>query len=603
MKTKRILVLLLSLLMLLPLGLTAFAAGTETGSITINNALNGNTFTLYKIFDLESYDNKGNYAYTIRNDSPLYDTVKNMKLPHGDPAEDKNVFALSSASSDLDYVQLTVNFSNIQDDGVEIKSIASKLMEKIKTLSDADKAKLSMRQIKNLGITGQTDIDKNEAKLPAANAGDITATPAAGEGNENKSNITFSNLTLGYYLVDSTAGTMIGLTTTNPDATITAKNELPVVVKDVKRNVNNTWSDSNSKIIGETVNYRAQVGVKSGATNYVIYDSLSEGLTFYKITKVYYGYANNPADPYVVYDATKEGATITDPALTDYFVYTEATKAAPITHDGKNCCFTMKFTDEFLNQVLDGAQNGGGYVPTIFVEYDAKLNEKAVIAGSGNPNDIYLTYGDNDVDVSHDTVKTYTYEMELVKTKDDKTVITGAEFEVYTSRVLTTTAATALNQTETLSGKLTFVKITNDPSGKTVYRVATKDEIDDTTIETTTIIEVGDVIIRGLGGNFVTATGSSGRSYYFKEIKAPDGYTLIPSSTEFKIVDANETAKVEAGKWISGGLQIVNKSGSLLPQTGGIGTTIFYIVGGMMLVGAAVLLITKRRMSALKESK
>lgn len=619
MKTKRIFALLLSLLMVMTMGVTtAFAAGgtEEKGSITINGALKGNTFTLYKIFDLVSYNTEDNtYAYTIRNDSPLYDKIKAMTMKAGSPLQDKPVFAFTSKNVESDYVQLSTYFSNIQPDGTEIKAIAAELMRIIDGdptdptnypgLTDDEKATLSMSQVKNLGVTGETDTSKNEVKLPAAGT-TIETTALAGDANKDKYNIVFSNLGLGYYLVDSSAGAMLGLTTTNPDGEINAKNELPSVVKEVKRNVNNTWDDTNSKYIGETVNYRVKVAVREGATNYVIYDSLSEGLTFDKITKVYYGYENNPAESYVIYDASK-GTAITDPTVTEYFEFTEATEAAPVTHIDpttkveKNCCFKMVFTDEFLNQVLEGTGAGTGYTKTIFVEYDAKLNEKAVIGTVGNPNDVYLTYGENDVDVAHDTVKTTTYEMELVKTKNDKTVLTGAEFEVYTQRTLTTTAAVGLNQTETLTGKLSFVKSTEN--GKTVYRVATAEEI--AAGGTVTTIEAGGVIIRGLGGNFVTDTSgaSEGRSYYFKETKAPDGYTLVPTSTEFKIGNKNEPAVVEAGKWVSGGLRIINNSGSLLPSTGGMGTTIFYIVGTVLLVGAGVLLVAKKRMSAAKESK
>lgn len=591
---KKLVSALLALIMVLSLSVNLFAA--TKGSVSINGALKGNTFTLYKIFDLESYSTDGKYAYMIRNDSPLYDTIQNMTLKTGTPAEEKSVFELTSKNAAYDYVHLTVNFQNIQNDSTEIKAIASQLMEAIDKLSDADKAKLSMRQVQYLGVTGQAS--QNETKLPAANAADITTTALTGEGNENKYNITFSNLELGYYLVDSSAGTMIGLTTTNPNATITAKNELPHVVKQVKRNVNNTWDKSNAKVIGETVNYRVKVGVKDGATNYIIYDSLSQGLTFDKITKVYYGYENNPAPAFIVYDATKTTA-INDSTLADYFTYTEATDAAPIQHDGKNCCFKMEFEDGFLQTVLNGT-NDTGYTRTIYVEYDATLNEKAVIAGIGNPNDIYLTYGENNIDVAHDTATTYTYEMELVKTKEDNTVLTGAEFNVYTTRTLIDSASTALDQTEKLSGQLYFVKKTETINGKekTVYRVATQQEIDDAGIETTPTIEAGDVIIRGLGGNFQTDAGALGRRYYFEETKAPQGYTLLSSSVEFQIRDANKMASFENGKYKEGGLEVENRSGSILPSTGGMGTTIFYTVGSILLVGSAVLLIIKRRMKS-----
>ncbi len=598
--TKRLLALFLALTLVLSFGITAFAAegeGETTPSVTINNALKGNTFTLYKIFNLESYiAAEKKYVYTIANASPLYDTVKEMTLRVGSPAEDKLVFTLLSKDENYDYVQLTLNFQNIQDNGDEVKAIAAKLMDAIDKLTDEQKASLSMRQVKNLGVSGNTDVSKNEQKLPTANAGDITVTALTGDANKDMYNIQFSNLTLGYYLVDSSAGTMLGLTTTNPTATISAKNELPTVEKHVLRTSTTTWDKTDSKLIGDEVSYRVKIGVKPGATNYVIYDSMADGLTFGEIKKVYYS-NENPTNEYIIYDAS-EGTAITDPTLADYFTYTEATADAPLTHNSEDCCFTIHFTDAFLNTILSRSATEG-YTHTVYVEYNAELNERAVIAGAGNPNTIYLTYGENDVDVAHDTVHTFTYEMELVKHKEDKAVIQGAEFEVYKTRTLVDAAAAAVEKTEELSGIITFLETKEtmtDGKEKTVYTVATSDQM--SASNATTVIKAGDVIIRGLGGNF----NDVGRSYFFKEIKAPEGYTLVPSSSEVKIKTGNNMAVFDEtdGKYKEGGLGVENKSGTLLPSTGGIGTKIFYVVGSILLVGAAVLLITKKRMSVTK---
>ena len=75
-------------------------------------------------------------------------------------------------------------------------------------------------------------------------------------------------------------------------------------------------------------------------------------------------------------------------------------------------------------------------------------------------------------------------------------------------------------------------------------------------------------------------------TYELHENKAPTGYNVLPSSVEVK---AGETGFVHQ--------DIENNKGSVLPSTGGMGTTIFYVVGGILVVGAAVLLISKRRMS------
>ncbi len=581
---KKLASFLLALVMVLSLGITAFAA-PETGSLTINGALKGNSFTLYKIFDLESYnDTTKSYQYTIKTDNPLYNTVKDMKLQVGSMTAEELVFTLTpkTGSTDTFYVELATNFKNAPNDGVTVKAIASNLKAAIKALSDADKNKLLVAKVEKLDVTSGTT--------------DITVEQATGAGNEDKCNVTFSNLALGYYLVDSSAGAMIGLTTTAPDAVITAKNKLPGAIKEVKRNVDNEWGEANSKEIGETIEYRVQVSVEEGAMNYVIYDSMSEGVTFDKITKVYYGDSSNPRDEHIVYDRrdVKDAdgnitGTKSKGKLTDFCTFTENVTYTAKDNTTKTCRFKIDFEDDFLQTVLnDIHKDDTGYNKVIYVEYTAKLNENAVVgaapASTGNPNDIYLTYGDNNVEVTHDTVTTYTYQMELVKYKEDKTVLAGAQFEVYDTR----------DDANNSRNPILFVKEAEKKAGKTVYRVAASGE----TTNTTTTIEAGDVIIEGLGGSFKTGVSEGGRSYFFKEIKAPEGYTLLPAPVEFHIKNKDEMATFEVdGKYKENGLGVENKSGSVLPSTGGIGTTIFYVAGSVLLVGAAVLLITKKRMS------
>lgn len=558
---KKFIYFLVAFMMFLSICIPTFVLGStaDSGSITVEGALKGNTFTIYKVFDLESYNTTTkSYVYTISKDNPLYSVIENMKI------SDKKVFALTNKDANTSFVQLAPDFVNIQDSGAEVKTIASNLLAAIKELNETNQNKLLKAKIDKLGET-------DEAKTPTDK---ITTTLVAGD--EKKYDITFSNLGLGYYLIDSSAGSMIGLTTTNPNATIKAKNELPKVEKEVKRNVDNKWGEFSSKAIGETVDYRVNVAVKPGATNYIIYDMLSEGLTYTGISKIYYGYSTDVPNEFVVYDANSTDKNDMTPYIEEY-------KTEGVEHNGKACCFKIKFKDSFLQTVLNGTNNAG-YTKSIYVEYTAKLNENAVIAGEGNSNEIHMTYGDNNVEVSQDVVKTYTYQMELVKTTEDKTILAGAEFEVY---------ATKDNTTDALSNKLSFVKSTED--GKTVYRVATADEIADANVETVTTIQAGDVIIKGLGGNFSTSTEAEGRGYWFKETKAPEGYTMIPSPIEYRIKDTNEMSTIENGKWVEGGLRIENKSGFQLPSTGGIGTTILYIIGSILLVGAVVLLVIKKK--------
>ncbi|MBQ5683500.1 MAG: LPXTG cell wall anchor domain-containing protein, partial [Peptococcaceae bacterium] len=132
-----------------------------------------------------------------------------------------------------------------------------------------------------------------------------------------------------------------------------------------------------------------------------------------------------------------------------------------------------------------------------------------------------------------------------------------------------------------------------DPSTG-AYRVATEGEAAVYTIE------AGSVVIKGLDDSI---------DYYLYETKAPDGYNKIDEPVQFKIeakysndgsqLDENSPVVVVSGEKSQNGMKIdvVNNSGATLPETGGIGTTIFYVVGGALVLGAAVLLVTRRRMA------
>ena len=118
---------------------------------------------------------------------------------------------------------------------------------------------------------------------------------------------------------------------------------------------------------------------------------------------------------------------------------------------------------------------------------------------------------------------------------------------------------------------------------------------------TTYVIETGNAIIKGLDDSV---------DYYLYETKSPEGYNLLKTPVQFKInVEYNEDGSrcAENKPTVTVGTlepstnletEIVNESGSTLPSTGGIGTTIFYIVGVVLVLGAGVLLVTKKRMNA-----
>ena len=467
-RTKRIASVLLALVMALSLITTAFAAG-ETGSITIDNAVVGQTYTIYQILDLESYDAKaGAYAYkatTAWNDFINSDAIKGQ-------------------------------YVNVDAQGY---------VTWVKKADVAAFAKLAQKYAADHNI---------------ANQGTKTA---------NSTTVEFTNLDLGYYLVDSTLGTICSLDTTNPSVIIKEKNSQPTVDKQVQENSNGTWGDTNDANIGDTVNFKTTINVVDGQPkNYVLHDKMSDGLTF---------------------DAGSVEVKIGDRTLTPGSDYTL------IANPKDGCTFEIGFKENVLkpNDV-------------VIVTYSATLNDKAVIHPEPNTNETKLVYGEGS-ETTWDKTETFTYQFDLVKTKTDKTVLDGAEFKLYDAK-------TGGNE----------IALIDESNG--VYRVATAAEKAAEGFVSATI-KAGKVTIKGLDSG----------TYYLEETKAPAGYNVLAERVEVKIDHANLTATVEGDTYVSGGVQVINQTGAELPSTGGIGTTIFYVVGGLLVVAAGVLLVTRKRMS------
>ena len=152
-----------------------------------------------------------------------------------------------------------------------------------------------------------------------------------------------------------------------------------------------------------------------------------------------------------------------------------------------------------------------------------------------------------------------------------------------------------LSTDEKGENKISFIdggKTSSETGEKPLYRRATEAEIADEETDTfaeITTDEKGEFVLRGLDSGI----------YYLNEVAAPAGYNKLSGPVKItiddkgKITKDNDTTKAEVVK-------VLNQSGNLLPETGGIGTTIFYVIGGILVVGAAVLLVTRKRMSAEK---
>ena len=463
MKTvARIASLLLALVMVFGLSVTAFAAGP--GTITVDNPLEGQTYTAYKIFDVTYDESKSTYAYSIAGDSEWYAVVS----PY---------------------------------DGITLTKAASENTYAV-TKNDSFSA-AAFANVLNAAVAGKTGITLKLAD------GKATAT----------------DLDLGYYFVTSTSGALCNLTTTNPNATIHDKNDVPFDKVDDKASVE----------VGETVSYTitGKVPDTTGFTTYeyTIADTMSAGLTFQKNVAVTVDGVTLDAGKYVL-NQTDNGFTLTI-------------------------------------KVMELQEKVG---KEIKVTYTAVTNDKAVTVIS--KNSATLTYSNNPTD------------------SESKTTTPKYEETVYSAKLVIDKY-----QKDNKSKKLANAKfvLKNDEGKYYKYTAATesaaaqvewvKNQADATEVTTDTN---GAAAFNGLKDG----------TYKLVETAAPAGYNLLANEVEVTINGADAT-EVDLSS-LTATAKVENSTGTTIPETGGIGTTIFYVAGGLLVLGAVILLITKKRMSSAK---
>lgn len=259
------------------------------------------------------------------------------------------------------------------------------------------------------------------------------------------------------------------------------------------------------------------------------------------------------AQTYTVYDTMSTGLTFNSGSLKVAANGTTAA-ASDYTLTPTENGFTLELHESYVSNLTKGT--------IIMVTYNATLNKNAVIDGDGNTNEVKLGYGNHQNTVpSKVTTKSYQFDLVKVDGTTNK-LLDGAEFE--------------LADGET---KLSFVK---DANGN--YRVATTGEKGTTT---TITVKNGKVNIYGLAG----------KTYTLTETKAPDGYNKLVTPETVNLTDGSKaSATIESETYVDGGVVVKNNAGTVLPSTGGMGTTLFYVIGGGLMVAAVVLLVTKKRM-------
>ena len=565
---KKILAILVVLCVVFSCGALAAIAAEPTGSITIQNPGNSNatvagkTFKVYKIFDATTSGNNTSYSwYKDGGNIPFYDFFYGANGIVGQNVENGNVQGA---------VQYLAE-KNSGGNNFELSQVAEKLHDYI--------------------------VEKNIAYVEKITASD-TAT-----------SVTVSDLSYGYYLVyddtdlsgDGTSAvrSAVMLSNVNKDAVITLKANRPQILKQIKKH-NEEYGKGTSVSIGDTVTFKITTVVPSHTlyTDYTYYveDVMHDGLVL-------------DVDSIKVYqnDIELEGDfTLTTTGLSEGVDF--------------KVDFTALMNDDDKYEIGD----------ELVIIYDAKVTN-AIQAQKANQNTAKLTYSNDPTAPTStgsvsDVANVYSYQFVFTKFAEDthgvltNVRLAGAEFKLY--RVVE-------GQEDQL---ITFTTIeknhesTEEGGQATTYTQYVVAEGNTGSIDTLTTHNEGKATISlghlNMGGHLgdVSIFGLAEGTYKLVETKAPDGYVIADKPFKIKIEDQiGELGSVgtltvtgqydgEIGNIVNtNGIaesiltvwaEITNRPGSALPETGGIGTTLFTVLGVILMAGAVAFFISRKRNSA-----
>ena len=377
------------------------------------------------------------------------------------------------------------------------------------------------------------------AKDNSITADGLEQTAAGGEAK-------WTGLDNGYYLVTSTYGIAASVASTpaNPTQVIEEKNNENTVEKKVREDAERngtaqSYGDSNDTAIGQTVNFRTKVTIAKKSVKVVYHDTMDSALNWTGASNVIVSKIDDMSDPL---ETTK---------------YSVNVGASPET-------FTVSFTDDYVASLTTATTD-------LWIFYTAVLTEDAYDLTSVT-NTGYVAWGENSKSADSIT-KTSTHSFQILKydaLDTYKNPLAGAKFKLYTAQ----TSPDPLTLAVSGDGKTYLVVDTTTDAG--------------TSLPTGYTLTADNKIVT-LDTDKITVIGVDSDDYWLEETDAPVGFTALTGRTKVQVGASNDLIA-----------EIENKQGTTLPSTGGIGTTIFYVLGAVLVLGAAVLLITKRRMNAEK---
>lgn len=389
-------------------------------------------------------------------------------------------------------------------------------------------------------------IENRESITQLQNKRSATSTAADNNGDVPAVTIDLSQTGDGYYFVDSKAASsnaLVMISNVNNTATIYEKNETGFEKKTDQADV---WT---------------QVGQDAGFT---IVGNVYPGLTKYEVT-----------DTLTNLSFKEDTLKVTASGLEEDVDNSVLEKRRDYELTAKDNVFTVTLTSDYLNSIKDSQKP-----VKITISYKATVLASAVNTNTAT-NQADLTYGNGSstvTDTSSDNVYNYNLTVNKVDAADTNTFLSGAKFKLFIKG-----ETDAMNYVE-------FVKASNETATEDIYRVATdSDKTDNAKSVISEITTTGKpFIIKGLDKDI---------TYWLEETQAPEGYNKLENAIEIK--PGNEEFNSEGeSKDFEFSKTVENASGSKLPETGGMGTTMLYVAGGILVLGAGILLITRRRMSS-----
>lgn len=572
-QAKKLAAVLLSLVLVLALAVPASAAGNYT--ITITNDQTGHTYEAYQIF-----------AGDVSDDTQQGGNVEGPIL--------SNI----TWGSGVDNTRYAALLAALQADGT--------IGARFAAINDATDAAAIAAALDGAATTDAEAF----ANVVSGFLSDTATASTAGDGV-----YTITGLDAGYYLVKDQDESLNGAAATATEYIVQVLGNVNMAPKDsdvptVEKKVSEedyhqndgygtTYNDVADWDIGDSVPFKLIGSITDMSAyetyEYIFNDTLSNGLTL-------------QADTIKVYIAVDKDDEVRD--------YTPLTAGEDYTLTLNNVengggSFSIAFND--LKTAPYIAEGNRQYV---IVTYDATLNANAEIGLDGNPNSVDLQFsnnpnGDGLGRTTEDTVIVFTYELDGTKVdgKDENTKLEGAEFVLFNG------GHTRVAHIE--NGKLAgWVAL---PTG---YNSNNYQQIPYETWET--FNKTTNVIMKSAAEGAFGVSGLDDGTYHLMEIKAPNGYNLLEEDVQL-VIEAttangqtwNGTAadaltaltitvdqgNAEGGNLGTGAVNVTvkNNQGATLPETGGMGTTLFYIIGGLLVVGAGILLVVRIRMRSHNE--